>query len=94
MGGRVKQVGAGTGLHCVIAVLAVSFCIIHPNCKGRILPSASGKSVLIDNSTIGGDVIFDSVIKGGKPQNELFEMICKVNSPEGVRAVCPSLSRS
>ncbi|KAF4744269.1 hypothetical protein FOZ62_024044, partial [Perkinsus olseni] len=57
--------------------LPVSFCLLHPECKGRILPSASGKSVLIDNAAIGGDVIFDSVMKGGKPQDELFEIICK-----------------
>ncbi|KAF4691300.1 hypothetical protein FOZ60_015838 [Perkinsus olseni] len=58
----------------------VSFCLLHPECKGRILPSASGKSVLIDNAAIGGDVIFDSVMKGGKPQDELFEIICKRGS--------------
>ncbi|KAF4668098.1 hypothetical protein FOL46_002163 [Perkinsus olseni] len=62
---------------CWAMTVLVSFCLLHPECKGRILPSASGKSVLIDNAAIGGDVIFDSVMKGGKPQDELFEIICK-----------------
>ncbi|EER09925.1 hypothetical protein Pmar_PMAR018570 [Perkinsus marinus ATCC 50983] len=64
---------AGYGRPCK----AVSFCLLHPDCKGRILPSASGKSVLIDNAALGGEAIFDSVIKGDKSQDELFEIICK-----------------